>query len=87
MLAITLVASTRHYAFEQRPCLTWRGAFNLFSYSFTPCSLPAAPFSRFIFIAIYYSLRGEKKEKKEDRVGKKKKRGDTEGGEEGGKEG
>lgn len=84
MLAIKLAASARRYAFEHRPCLTWRGAFNLFSYSFTPCFLPASPFSRFIFIAIYYSLGGEGKEKNE-RVGKEKKRGiESKGTKEGG---
>jgi len=61
------------FAFELLPCLSWRVVFNLFSYSFTLCSLPVTPFSRFIFIAIYYP---SQKERKKERKGgwKEKKR-------------
>lgn len=47
--------------FELLPFLSWRVLFNLFSYSFTLCSLPVTPFSRFIFIAIYYPSKKKKR--------------------------
>jgi len=63
------------FAFELLPCLSWRVVFNLFSYSFTLCSLPVTPFSRFIFIAIYYpSQKERKKERKKGRVEREEKR-------------
>lgn len=54
-------------AFELLPCLSWRVLFNLFSYSFTLCSLPVTPFSRVIFIAIYYPSKKKKKKKERER--------------------
>lgn len=57
--------------FELLPFLSWRVLFNLFSYSFTLCSLPVTPFSRFIFIAIYYP---SKKRKEREGGWKEKKR-------------
>lgn len=51
-------------AFELQICLSWRVDFNLFSYSFTLSSVPVTPFSRLIFIAIFYpSKRKERKMK------------------------
>ncbi len=61
-------------AFELRLCLSWRVLFNLFSYSFTLCSLPVTPFSRFIFIAIYYPSKEKNKKEREREGGWKEKK-------------
>ncbi len=61
-------------AFELRLCLSWRVLFNLFSYSFTLCSLPVTPFSRFIFIAIYYPSKEKTRKKEREREGGKRRK-------------
>jgi len=61
-------------AFELQLCLSWRVLFNLFSYSFTLCSLPVTPFSRFIFIAIYYPSKEKTRKKEREREGGKRRK-------------